>query len=228
VIIALLTSWLAFTIMIAQIPYAAAQDGNFPRVFTRENSKSTPSVSLWVTSFTMQLTMVFVYFATNAWNSMLSITSIMIVPPYMACTAYLWKLCLSGEYPADAPVKKAFAWIYGLFGTLFCIWMLYSGGLNYVLMTFIFLAAGIPFFIWARKDANKKAGTPEAKIFTGKEIIAIIIILLAALAALIYIGSEEWKKYETKTPPHRAKISELNKHLPKAAEDKKPEVKKQD
>lgn len=50
VIVALPTSWLAFTIMIAQIPYAAAMDGTFPRIFKKENAKGTPSVLLFVTS----------------------------------------------------------------------------------------------------------------------------------------------------------------------------------
>lgn len=213
VIVALLTSWLAFTIMIAQIPYAAAQDGTFPKMFTRENNKSTPSVSLWVTSLLMQLTMIIVYFANNAWNSMLSITSIMIVPPYMACTAYLWKMCITGEYPADAPVKKSFACAYSLFGTLFCFWMLYSGGLNYVLMAFIFLALGIPFYIWARKSANKEAKTPDIKIFNKLEYAIMIAIILAAISALTYIGSELWQKYDVVTPPHRTKISDQNKHI---------------
>ena len=38
VVVALLTSWLAFTIMVAQIPYAAAVDGTFPKIFSRENN----------------------------------------------------------------------------------------------------------------------------------------------------------------------------------------------
>ena len=35
VIVALLTSWLAFTIMVVEIPYQAAKDGTFPKIFAQ-------------------------------------------------------------------------------------------------------------------------------------------------------------------------------------------------
>ena len=86
VIVALLTSWLAFTIMVAQIPFAAAQDGTFPAIFKKENSNGSPSVSLWITSLLMQISLGVVYFANNAWNTMLSVTSVMVLPAYLGCT----------------------------------------------------------------------------------------------------------------------------------------------
>ena len=191
VIIALMTSWLAFTIMIAQIPYAAALDGTFPRFFKHANAHESPSASLWVTSGLMQLTMIFVYFENNAWNTMLSITSVMILPPYLACTAYLWKLCMTGEYPDDLPVKRPFAMLCGVAGTLYALWMIYAAGLTYLLMAFCFLVIGIPVYIracsQAREDAsdpaqkNKPSFTPvEAGCAIGMVIIAIIAVVLAA------------------------------------------------
>jgi arginine:ornithine antiporter/lysine permease len=79
-IIAVLASWLAWTMITAEIPYAAAKDGTFPKIFGSENSKGTPSVSLWITSILMQLAMLLVYFSNNAWNTMLSITGVMVLP----------------------------------------------------------------------------------------------------------------------------------------------------
>ncbi len=205
-IIALMTSWLAFTMMIAQIPYAAAKDGTFPQIFNRENLKSTPSVSLWVSSLVMQLCMVFVYFESNAWNTMLSITSIMIVPPYLACTMYLFKLCVTKQYPGKASVGKVYACVSGAVGSVFALWMLYSGGLNYLLMTFIFLAAGIPLYLWARHEANKKAGEgADKRIFTKPELIGALVIVAIAVCALATIAIGWWENHEAQLRPHRAK-----------------------
>lgn len=186
VVVALLTSWLAFTIMIAQIPYAAALDGTFPKIFRRENQHESPSVSLWVTSGLMQLTMIFVYFANNAWNTMLSVTAVMILPPYLACTAYLWKLCSGPEKSSDEKeklqVSRGFAWFCGFAGSIYAVWMIYAAGLTYLLMAFVFLLLGIPVYIWAVHDKRKEQSqqyTDRKKLdvyFTAREAVAACVI----------------------------------------------------
>lgn len=190
VIIALLTSWLAFTIMISQIPYAAAMDGTFPNVFKSENRNQAPDVSLWVTSIIMQAAMVFVLFANNAWNTMLSITAVMILPPYLACTLFLWKICTDGTFPEHLGLSRNFGLVCGIAGSVYALWMIYAAGLEYLLAAFCFMVLGIPVFIWARK--NTLALHPEEtdrRIFTGRERCAVVLMLLAALAAVVAIAA---------------------------------------
>lgn len=186
VIIALLTSWLAFTIMIAQIPFAAAMDGTFPKIFKKENSQGTPTISLWVTSFLMQTMMILVFFAKHAWDTMLSITAVMILPAYLICCAYLWKLCATKEYPENLPVKKRFAYFCGFAGTLYAIWMLYAAGIQYLFMAFCFFAIGIPIYIHVRRDEIKQG--KAKKIFTRGELISVVIIVVIAIAAVITLA----------------------------------------
>lgn len=176
VIISLLTSWLAFTIMVAQIPYAAAKDGTFPAVFSRANQNDSPSVSLWVTSAVMQMAMIFVYFENNAWNTMLSVTAVMILPPYLASTACLWKIAASKGC-------SRFAKFCGFAGTLYGLWMIYAAGVQFMLMAFVFLAVGIPFFIRARKDAG------DEMIMTGRERFAAALIVAVAILAVILFSA---------------------------------------
>lgn len=64
-LVSVLTSWLAWTMVTAQIPQAAAQNGTFPKEFAAENENQAPSVSLWVTSALMQLFILLVYFPTT-------------------------------------------------------------------------------------------------------------------------------------------------------------------
>ena len=190
VIIALLTSWLAFTIMISQIPYAAALDGTFPEIFKRENGNQAPSVSLWVTSFIMQLSMIFVFFANNAWNTMLSITAVMILPPYLACTLFLWKIVADGTFPTHLGIGKNFALLCGVAGSCYALWMIYAAGLVYLLAAFCFMVAGIPVFIWARK--NYLARHPEEtfrRIFTKREIAAVVLMLILSVIAVVAIAT---------------------------------------
>ncbi|MBQ7207920.1 MAG: amino acid permease [Lentisphaeria bacterium] len=190
VIIALLTSWLAFTIMISQIPFSAALDGTFPQIFKHENANAAPDVSLWVTSGIMQLAMIFVLFANNAWNTMLSITAVMILPAYLGCTLYLWKICVRGEFPENTGTGKHFALLCGVAGSVYALWMIYAAGLQYLLAAFCFMVVGIPVFVWARKNAL--ALHPEAKdraVFTKHEVTAVALMLIASACAVIAIAT---------------------------------------
>lgn len=177
-VISVLTSWLAWTMVTAQIPQAAAQDGTFPKAFAKENKNQAPSVSLVVTSFAMQLFLLLVYFSNNAWNTMLSITSVMVLPAYFTSCAYLWKLCEDGEFPENTIYSRSSALFTSILGSIYALWLIYAAGLNYLLTAVIIIALGIPFFIWARKQ-----NSPQERVFTKTECkLAFLIILIALIA----------------------------------------------
>lgn len=178
-LIAVLSSWLAWTMIAAEMPFAAAQNGTFPKQFAIENKNGAPSVSLWVTSAIMQLAILMVYFSNNAWNTMLSITGVMVLPAYIFSTLYLWKLTEDGEYQKVASKGRFFALITGILGTAYGLWLVYAAGLKYLFMAFIFLVLGVPVFIWARKQS--KDGLP---IFAEGEKVVLILMVLVALGAI--------------------------------------------
>lgn len=183
-LVSVLTSWLAWTMVTAEIPHAAAKNGTFPKEFTKENAVGSPSVSLWVTSFMMQLFILLVYFSNNAWNTMLSITGVMVLPAYFASCAYLWKICEDGEYPNNIVVKRSAALITGILGSLYALWLIYAAGLNYLLMAVVIVALGIPVFIWARHQ-----NAPEEKAFTKTECCFAVLLVLIALWGIYAFSS---------------------------------------
>lgn len=178
-IVAILASWLSWTMIVAEMPYAMAKNGTFPKFFGRENAQGSPNVSLWITSALMQAAMILVYFAHNAWNTMLSITGVMVLPAYLVSCLFLWKMCEDHQYPAQQQTSRFTALITGLFGTVYAVWLLYAAGLEYLLMAVVFIAVGIPFYIWARHD------TPEnAPLFTRGEKVLAGTIIAVAIAAI--------------------------------------------
>lgn len=178
-LVSVLTSWLAWTMVTAEIPQAAAQDGTFPKAFVTENKNGSPSVSLIVTSAAMQLFLLLVYFSNNAWNTMLSITSVMVLPAYFASCAYLWKLCEDGEFPDNLVFKRAGALITSIIGAVYALWLIYAAGLNYLLMAVVIIALGIPVFIWARKQNH-----PDERAFSRRECFGAVVLILVALFAI--------------------------------------------
>ncbi|MBE6452517.1 MAG: amino acid permease [Alphaproteobacteria bacterium] len=182
-LVSVLTSWLAWTMVTAQIPQAAAEDGTFPKYFAKENKNGSPSVSLYITSLAMQLFLLLVYFSNNAWNTMLSITSVMVLPAYFISCAYLWKICEDGEYPSSIFFKRSSALITSIIGSIYALWLIYAAGLNYLLMAAVIIALGIPVYIWARKEH-----APKTCAFSGHErFLACILILISLFAIYAFI-----------------------------------------
>lgn len=178
-LVSVLTSWLAWTMVTAQIPQAAAEDGTFPKAFAKENKNGSPSVSLYITSLAMQLFLLLVYFSNNAWNTMLSITSVMVLPAYFTSCAYLWKICEDGEYPTTIFFKRSTALVTSIIGSVYALWLIYAAGLNYLLMAAVIIALGIPVYVWARKQNNSKVCA-----FNGQERFLACGLLLIAIFAV--------------------------------------------
>ena len=178
-LVSVLTSWLAWTMVTAQIPQAAAQNGTFPKAFAKENEHHAPCFSLYVTSALMQIFMLLVYFSSNAWNTMLSITSVMVLPAYFSSCAYLWKLCEDHEYPSNIYIKRSSALISSIIGALYALWLIYAAGPKYLLMAVIFAALGIPVYIWARTQS-----APDEQIFSKREFCFACLLVVLALFAI--------------------------------------------
>ena len=182
-IIAILASWLSWTMIVAQMPQSMAQNGNFPKCFATENDAGAPSVSLWVTSFMMQLAMLLVYFSNNAWNTMLSITGVMVLPAYLTSCLYLWKICSDHEFNQRLGISRFSAHLTAVLGSVYAIWLIYAAGLSYLLMAVVFIALGLPVYWCARKQM-----LGSKQVFScGERRLALIIVLVAMTALYAFI-----------------------------------------
>ncbi len=179
-IVSIMAGWLAWTMLCAEIPMAAGVNGTFPKAFARTNKNDAPSVSLWVSSCVMQTAMLLVYFSPNAWNTMLSISTVMVLPSYLASTLFLVKMARNGEFVkyagSDRILGQALA--SGVIGTIFGLFILYAGGLQYVAMIPLFLTVGVPVYMWSRREHDASAA-----VFAGRDKLYLVVLL--ALDALV-------------------------------------------
>ncbi len=184
-IISVITSWLAWTMLCAELPTTAAEHGTFPKFFTKKNKNGASSVSLWVSSMVMQISIILVYFSNNAWNTMLSITTVMVLPAYLGSTLFLCKMCLSEKYAKYDLKGNSIALISGVLGTVFCLFMFYAGNLKYVVMIPLLLTVGLPVFILGRKEKDR-----SAKVFSSIEWVYLAVLLLIDVAVIgaLYAG----------------------------------------
>ena len=188
VVISVLACWLVWTMLVAELPFAGAKDGTYPKVFATTNKNGSASVSLWVSTGVMQAMMVLVFFSNNAWNVMLSITGVMILPAYIGATGFLWKLMATGEYPGTAKIGKTTALVSSVLGTVYGFWLVFAAGLEYMLAGAVFFALGNLVFIWARKEH-----APGEAMYTKVElIVAAALVVLGVLAIwMLFTGNLE-------------------------------------
>ncbi|WP_101206723.1 basic amino acid/polyamine antiporter [Pseudomonas sp. 43NM1] len=178
VLISVLACWLVWTMLVAELPWAAAKDGTFPQAFAVTNKKGSASVSLWVSTVVMQAVMILMFFSNNAWNVMLSITGVMILPAYIGATGFLWKIMVNGSYPPTAKIGRTTALVSSVLGTVYGFWLVYAAGLEYMIAGAVFFAIGNLVFIWARKEH-----APTEPVFKKVEmIVAAVLVVLGVLA----------------------------------------------
>ena len=117
----------------------------------------------------------------------------MILPPYLASTGYLWKLAWKKDLPPVLTAHRNFALICGIAGTVYAIWMIYAAGLKYLAMAFCFMAVGIIVYLKSRleKRKNNAQGSTVEPCFTMPELVGAIIIVLLAVAALVWQGEND-------------------------------------
>lgn len=182
VIIAILSSWLIWTVMLSELPFAAAKDGTFPKIFRKENKNESPSFSLLASTIVMQIILIFVHFAGNAWNMMLSITSVMALPCYIASTLYLYKIASKNDNYPKIFASRKYAVVTSILGTLYGLWLIYAAALEYLLIALVIYAIGIPVFKKARKETS-----PNAPEFTKIERYVAIGLIILGIIGLIYL-----------------------------------------
>ncbi|NEG70633.1 basic amino acid/polyamine antiporter [Bifidobacterium choloepi] len=191
VIISVLSSWLVWMLMLGQMPLFASRDGIFPKTFKKTNSKNAPTTSLLWTAIICQALFILCKFVSgNAWNTMISITSVMAMPCYLLCCLFLWKIAVKDPWPKGIRFSRKNAIATGVIGTIFALYLVYSAGLNYLMIACVLYAVGIPLFIVGRRQAVGHDGTSWWNLFTKWEKVLFVIIVVAGIVGIIYtIGS---------------------------------------
>lgn len=182
VIISVLSAWLAWTMLCAETPMSAAKDGTFPQVFKKSNKKEAPTMSVNISSCIMQLVLVLVYFASDAWVTLLDIATLMVLPAYLASTLYLFKITCTGE-AKKLGANSYVTGITSIIGAGFCIFMFCISKFNYVAVVPLFLTIGTPLYIYARVQSRPSKNDP---IFSKNEKWILALLLIVDIAACLY------------------------------------------
>jgi APA family basic amino acid/polyamine antiporter len=135
-----------------QIPMAAARDRLFPGIFKKENKQGMPGIGIAISSLLVSVLMImnFTKGLAEAFKFMILLSTLTVLVPYLFSAAALSLLSFGSK---TLPRKKLlFNTLVGLIAFGYSLWAMAGSGQETVYWGFILLMAGIPFYVWLKKD----------------------------------------------------------------------------
>jgi len=182
--------WVAWTILVAELPFEGAKGGVFPKFLARENSRHAPAPALWLSSIVMQITMFVVLFAHDAWIWLISIAGIMILPPYLTSTLFLVIYARRPEFKETPTETRRMSLWTGVLASVYALWLIYAAGLQYLLLSTIIFALGLPVFWYAQRerDSSRPAFGRVEMAEAGVLVIVAVVAILLFAKGIVQIG----------------------------------------
>jgi len=175
-IISLLGALLSWVLLCAEIMFAAAKDHTMPEFLRRENANHVPANALWLTNAMVQIFLVITLFSSSTYLSLIYLATSMILVPYLWSAAYAFLLAMRGETYEQAAKERSKDLLIGAIALIYAIWLLYAGGVKYLLLSALLYAPGVILFAKAKHEI----GQP---IFTNVEKLLFAAVVIGALVA---------------------------------------------
>ncbi len=173
--------FLAWTLLAAESLFTPAKGGVMPTWLAQKNNNDVPANALWLTNAMVQLFLIITLFSKASYLALISLSTAMILLPYLFSAVYGLSLAAKGEGPASA--KRAGDTPVAAIAAVYCVWLLYAAGLKYLLLSAVLYALGAGVYIVAKKQ---RAEQP----FTGQEwgYLALVCVLAIIAATMLATG----------------------------------------
>jgi arginine:ornithine antiporter/lysine permease len=174
-LVSVLGAYLAWALICAEVMFAAGKSNDMPKAFAKTNANGVPHVAMWWTSIIIQVIVISTYWSRDAFSLMLNLTSATTLIPYFLVAAYGLMIARRGETYEVRPQERQRDLIIAGIAVLYTIFMLWAGGLKYILLAAILFAPGTILYYIARREQGKPVfgSTSDWGLFA--------VIVLAAL-----------------------------------------------
>ena len=176
-IVSVLGAYLAWSLICSEVLFTAAKTRDMPAIFAKENANKVPANALWLTNIVVQLFVISTFFSRDAFALMLNLTSAMSLIPYLFVAAYGFMISKRGEsYQLRSEERRRDLIMAGI-AVIYTIFMIYAGGLKFILLSAVLYAPGTALYIWARREQGKT-------VFTTSDWIIFIIAVIGAVIGI--------------------------------------------
>jgi len=145
-----------WTLVTAEMPYAAAKDGLFLHQFTRESRRGAPVFGIVVSTIVASALMAWSYSSEtglDVFNDLVYLSVVTVAIPYFIAAAAQFTFLVSGR-------RRVHGWSFtrdmtiAVVGLLFSLWVTFSSGYAAVYQALLLVLVGIPLygFLKARRE----------------------------------------------------------------------------
>jgi len=113
-----------------------------PSFLRKENARHVPVNALWLSNGLIQLFLIITLFNASTYLSLLYLATSMILVPYFWSAAYALLLGVRGEGYANAAGERRKDTLIAAVATLYAVWLVYAGGMQYLLLSALLYAPG--------------------------------------------------------------------------------------
>lgn len=174
-IVSLTGALLSWPLLCAEILFASAEDDSMPRFLKKENARHVPANALWLSNGLIQLFLIITLFNEATYLSLIYLATSMILVPYFWSGAYAVLMTWRGETYQEQPGERRKDLLIAMVATLYAVWLLYAGGIQYLLLSALLYAPGALFFAKARREQGKPIFTPVEKLIFAAATLAALI-----------------------------------------------------
>lgn len=179
-IISLVGALLSWILLGAEILAAASTDHTMPAFLGRENANQVPANALWLTNAMVQFFLILALFLHSTYLRLILLATSMALVPYLLSMAYALLIAVRGEsYEGLAKLRRKDL-IIALIATVYAVWLIYAGGLKYLLLSLLLYAPGTLLFAKAKHETRKP-------LFSKGDGLVFAVMLIGAIAALVAI-----------------------------------------
>lgn len=184
VVLSLVGAMLGYVIIASETPFEAARQGSFPKSFAKTNDRGAPIVTVLVSSSITQLFLVLSAVAASTYQFFYSCAVNTILIPYVCSAAYYMVIGWKNEH-LDGPraPKLATARFFGTLGFIYTIFLVWSTGLQGVMITTILFAPGI--LVYAAGEKGR--GKPVLPAVHDK-VIALVVVIVALISLYLHFS----------------------------------------
>lgn len=184
VVLSLVGAMLGYVIIASETPFEAARQGTFPFAFAKTNKAGAPIVTVLVSSGITQLFLILSVIAESTYQFFYTCAVNTILIPYVCSAAYYMVIGWKNEH-LDGPraPKVGTARFFGTLGFIYTIFLVWSTGLQGVMVTTILFAPGILVYALGEHGRNK----PVLPLMRDK-VIALVAIVVAIISLYLHFS----------------------------------------
>jgi arginine:ornithine antiporter/lysine permease len=185
VLVSVLGAFLAWSLICAEVMFAAAKSKDMPSIFATQNANRVPANALWLTNVIVSLFIISTYWSRDAFNFMLDMTSVTTLLPYLLVGGYGVLLSRSGAGYEMTPHERSRDQIFGWIAVIYTLFMFVAAGLKYVLLVAVLYVPGTILYFWARREQKARMFAPAELIVFGVTLLGGVIGLIGLVTGVI-------------------------------------------